>query len=107
VGKGLQLAALLSVASIAAQAAAAEHVVTMAGMNYRPAAIQAKLGDVIGFMNDDAVDHEVFVPTKGFGVDLGLQKPGQNTDLPLLRSGSFEVECVIHPNMLLKVTVRE
>ena len=105
--KILQLAGLMSIASVGAQAAAAEHVVRMAGMNYQPAAIQARVGDVIRFTNDDAVDHEVFVPTKGFGVDLGVQKPGQNAELPLTRRGSFEVECVIHPHMLLKVTVVE
>jgi plastocyanin len=103
----LQLACLLTAASVAAQGVAAEHIVRMAGMTYQPTAIQARVGDVIRFINDDSADHEVFVPTKGFGVDLGVQKPGQATELPLTRKGSFEVECVIHPHMLLKVNVRE
>lgn len=105
--KLLRLAGLLSFISVAPDVAAAEHIVRMAGMRYQPPAIHAKIGDVIRFINDDAVDHEVFVPTKGFGVDLGVQKPGQNAELPLTRRGSFEVECVIHPPMLLKVTVGE
>lgn len=103
--KMLGFAGLLSAAAAAAQASAAEHVVTMSGMAYQPAAIRARVGDVIRFVNDDAAAHEVFVPTKGFGVDLGVQKPGQSAELPLTRSGSFEVECVIHPHMLLKVAV--
>jgi plastocyanin len=103
----LRFAGLLIAAAAAAQAAAADHVVTMAGMAYQPAAIRATVGDVIRFLNDDAVDHEVFVPTKGFGVDLGVQKPGQSAELPLARNGSFEVECVIHPHMLLKVAVEK
>jgi plastocyanin len=103
----LQAACLLSIALVAAQGVAAEHIVRMAGMTYQPAAIHARVGDVIRFLNDDSADHEVFVPTKGFGVDLGVQKPGQATELPLTRKGSFEVECVIHPHMLLKVNVRE
>lgn len=97
----------MGAASVALQASAAEHIVTMAGMAYQPAAVQAKVGDVIRFVNNDTVDHDVFVPTKDFGVDLGMQKPGQSVELPLARSGSFEVECVIHPHMLLKVAVRE
>jgi plastocyanin len=103
----LRFACLLSLAPLAAQGVAAEHTVTMVGMSYQPAVIQAKVGDVIRFVNDDSADHEVLVPTKGFGVDLGVQKPGQATELPLTRKGRFEVECVIHPHMLLKVEVRE
>jgi plastocyanin len=83
----------------------AELRVAMAGAQYRPEAITARVGDVLRFVNDDAVDHVVFVPTRGFGVDFGTQRPGTTTELRLGKPGSFEVECVIHPHMRAQVTV--
>ncbi len=97
--------ALLLLALLPASAAAAEHTVTMAGLAYAPARIEARVGDTLTFVNDDGLDHNVFVPTRGFGVDLGAQKPGATTRLPLGKPGTFEVECVIHPHMLLTVSV--
>ena len=92
-------------ALLATPAAAAEHVVTMQGQAYTPAAIAAAPDDTIRFVNDDTSDHEVFVPTVGFGIDLGKQEPAQEAVLELARPGTFEVECVFHPDMLLTVTV--
>jgi plastocyanin len=86
-------------------AVAAERTVTMSGLRYAPAAVEAKVGDVLRFVNDDRVDHDVFVPTRGFGVDLGVQKPGTQSELTLGKPGTFEVECVFHPHMLATVRV--
>ena len=89
----------------AGPAAAAEHVVRMAGNAYEPAAVEAKVGDVIRFVNDDADWHEVFVPTADFALDLGKQEQGTETTLTLTRPGTFEVECVHPLPMLLTVEV--
>lgn len=99
----LTVAAVL--ASTTAPAAAVEHVVTMLGMDYAPATLVANAGDVIRFINDDSEDHVVFVPTNGFATDLGTVKPGEARTMPVLKTGTFEVECVIHPSMLMTVTV--
>ena len=88
-----------------APAEAAEHVIRMAGQQYEPAEIKAAKGDSIRFVNDDDLAHEVFVPTVGFGLDLGKQEPGEEKAIALAKDGSFEVECVFHPHMLLTVTV--
>jgi plastocyanin len=102
------LCAAAPVVALAGNAAsAAEHRVTMEGMQYQPAAVVAKVGDTIVFVNDDGANHVVFVPTKGHAVNLGAQKPGSTAVLPLRRAGSFEVECVNHAVMLLKVTVQK
>lgn len=90
----------------AGSAGAAEHAIGMSGMAYVPANLEARLGDTVVFTNTDGSDHNVFVPTKGFGVDLGVQKSGVTTRLVLTRPGAFEVECVLHANMLLKVEVK-
>jgi plastocyanin len=90
---------------LAAPAEAAEHVIRMAGQQYQPAEIKAAHGDSIRFVNDDDVAHEVFVPSVGFGLDLGKQEPGEEKVIPLANKGNFEVECVFHQDMLLAVTV--
>ncbi|MBI1779478.1 MAG: cupredoxin domain-containing protein [Proteobacteria bacterium] len=102
--RAIVLAAMLS-AGMAGPLRAAEHSVTMAFAGYSPAALTARVGDVIRFKNDDGEGHEVLVPTKGFGVDLGLQKPNETTELMLLKAGAFDVECVIHDHMHMRVTV--
>ena len=89
----------------AAPAEAAEHVIRMAGQQYEPAEIKAAKGDSIRFVNDDDTAHDVYVPTVGFGLDLGKQEPGEERAIRLAKDGSFEVECVFHPHMLLTVTV--
>jgi plastocyanin len=60
---------------------------------------------VVRFVNDDDIDHNVFVPTVGHAVDLGRQEPGSEATLTLGRPGTFEVECVFHPHMLTTVHV--
>ena len=97
---------LLAASAFALPALAAEHVVTMQGAAYSPDEIRAASGDTIRFVNDDDIPHEVFVPTVGFGVDLGKQEPATEKTLALMRRGTFEVECVFHSDMLLTVTVQ-
>lgn len=96
-----------AVAALGAPAWAAEHVVTMAGMAYAPAEVEARVGDTLRFANDDGMEHNVFVPTAGFGIDLGKQEPGTERVMTLGKAGAFEVECVFHPDMLTRVVVRE
>ena len=102
---GLCLVVLL--AAWASGAEAAEVTVRMAAADYAPARIEARVGDRLVFVNDDTLDHNVFVPTVGHGVDLGKQTPGSRAELPLGKAGAFEVECVIHPDMHLAVQVAE
>jgi plastocyanin len=85
---------------------AAEHRIGMLGSTYAPNAIEAKVGDMLVFVNDDTEAHDVFVPTVGFATDLGKQDPGKETRLPLLKAGTFEIECVFHQAMLTRITVK-
>lgn len=97
------IAAVVLTAAI--PASAAEHMVRMSGANYSPSQIDGRVGDTIRFVNDDTVNHDVFVPTGGFGIDLGRQEPGDERAMPLGKAGAFEVECVFHGHMLLTVSV--
>ena len=105
----LQAAAMAAVVFGATPVSAAgeEHVVTMEGMEYAPAEVEARVGDTIRFVNDDTLEHNVFVPTVGFGLDLGKQEPGAERTMTPGKAGFFDVECVFHPNMLTKVIVRD
>jgi|UPI0004B22F17 plastocyanin len=85
---------------------AAEHRITMVGSTYKPAVIEANVGDTLIFDNDDTEAHEVFVPTVAFSTDLGKQDPGKPARLVLTRPGTFEVECVFHQHMLTRVVVK-
>jgi plastocyanin len=89
----------------AGAAGAAEIEVGMKDGQYAPEEIRAKLGDTLVFTNDDSEPHAVYVPTNGFGIHFGGQKPGEVRKLPLKQEGNFEVECVVHPGMLTKVMV--
>jgi len=87
--------------------AQAQHTVHMAGSAYGPATVQARRGDLIRFVNDDTETHVVYVPTFGFGIDFGTQRPGQTVELRLQKPGAFRVECVLHPEMVTNVNVAQ
>lgn len=98
---------LLLATVCAAPVLAEEIVVKMAGAQYSPATIVAAVGDTIRFINDDDMDHNVFVATAGYAIDLGKQEPGSEVSYTVGKAGSFEIECVFHDFMLAKVEVTE
>lgn len=95
----------LCASAVAGTVRAEEFVVSMAGTDYSPSSIVASLGDSIRFLNDDDTDHNVFVPTASYALDLGKQEPGSEATLVLRTLGIFDVECVFHGHMQLKVEV--
>src|SRR3546814_9911847 len=84
---------LMSTLPVAAQAA--EITVDMQEADYSPAMVDAQVGDRILFVNDDVVDHEVFVPTAGHGVDLGKQAPGAQSVLPRSEEHTSELQSLM------------
>lgn len=99
-------AVALGACAVAPPPAPAVHRVTMLGSVYSPATVNARVGDTLLFVNDDGESHTVFVPTRGFGVDLGAQRPAENREIKLAVAGTFRVECVPHADMQLVVNVR-
>src|SRR5437879_13109594 len=87
-------------------ASAAEITVTMQGMQFHPAKISAKRGDVLVLTNDDTVDHDAFVTTFGHGVNPGNIKPGEIKRIALMKRGKFEIQCVYHDTMTIAVAVK-
>jgi plastocyanin len=100
------LVLVLAFGMTASASLAEEHRISMKGTTYRPAVVEAKVGDTLVFVNDDGEAHNVFMPTVGFSTDLGKQEPRSETRLALRKSGTFDIECVFHENMQARVVVR-
>ena len=86
-------------------ASAADIRIEMRAAAYTPAEIRGQVGDALAFVNHDAVQHQPFVPTIGWGVNVGDVKPGGTAGFPLPRPGQFEIECAYHPGMRATVVV--
>lgn len=84
---------------------AAEHTVTQKGKAFSVKTLAVKAGDRVHFRNDDSVAHNVFSLADGMTFDLGTYVAGQSKDVVFSKEGKFEVECAIHPDMKMVVTV--
>jgi plastocyanin len=84
---------------------AADIRIEMRAAAYAPAEIRGREGDTLTLANHDAVQHQPFVPTTGWGVNVGDIKPGGTASIPLARPGQFEIECAYHPRMRATVVV--
>jgi plastocyanin len=85
---------------------AANHVVDQKGKTFIPHAITAKVGDTITFKNSDPFAHNAYTDDEDNEFDIGMQSPGNDKKVKIKAASSFNVECAIHPNMLLEVTVK-
>jgi plastocyanin len=75
------------------------------------AVLEVNLKDVIKFKNDDEITHNIYSISKGNEFELKVQKPGETgeviVDPKRHRPGKMQVECAIHPNMKLDVSVKK
>lgn len=63
-------------------------------------------GDIVKFKNHDPFFHNVFSLSDAKTFDLGSFPAGQHKDVQFDVPGTVEVECAIHPQMLLKIEVK-
>ena len=96
---------LLSLA-ITASASATNHVIDQKGKTFIPHDISAKVGDTITFKNSDPFAHNAYTDDEKNEFDIGMQSPGLDVKVTIKAAGVFNVECAIHPNMLLEVTAK-
>jgi plastocyanin len=108
---GAALAAVLLLAAAAAPvvraADAGDGTVTVSQhrRQFSPNRVVIRRGSVVHIVNDDKVTHHVFVDAPGMSFDSGEQPVGTTVDLRFDRSGTFPVQCAIHPTMRLEITV--
>ena len=62
-------------------------------------------GTTIDFPNEDKIFHNVFSVSRAARFDLGLYKSGSSRSVEMKRSGTIDVYCNIHPEMVAKVKV--
>lgn len=80
------------------------YVVRQKGKTFTPNKLQARVGDTVIFVNDDAVDHEVHDLAKP-ELAIRSQSPRQWDRVVLSTAGSVAFGCAIHPSMRLEVAV--
>ena len=88
------VAGLVSGASISALAATVP--ITMDKLEIAPAAVSAKVGDTIEWVNKDPFAHTATAKDGDWDVMLPPHKSGT---LVLKKAGTFEYYCRFHPNM--------
>ena len=85
--------------------AAQEHLVTQKDKSFSTKTLSVKAGDKIVFRNDDSFSHNIFSLTDAMPFDLGTYGNGQAKTVTFAKPGKYEIECAIHPDMRLIVTV--
>ncbi len=75
---------------------------------YKVEKMDLKVGDKINFLNRDDARHNVNGKLDGEKVfDVKIQNPGKDNDktITLNKKGEYEVKCMIHPKMKIKLNV--
>jgi plastocyanin len=72
---------------------------------FTPTELSARVGDLLVFVNEDEVTHDVRDRAEKQGPAIRSQQPGQWDKVALTVPGTTTFGCVLHPNMLLTVKV--
>ena len=91
---------------IASSLFGANHVIDQKGKTFVPHAISVAVGDTITFKNSDPFAHNAYTDDEANEFDIGMQSPGKDAKTTVKAAGVFNIECAIHPNMLLEVTAK-
>lgn len=93
-------ALLLAAACVPARAATIE--VTMQNLEIAPAAVSAKVGDTVEWINKDVLLHSATARNGDFDVGLPPKKTGS---VVLKKAGTIDYYCRYHPNMKATINV--
>jgi plastocyanin len=91
-------------ASADAHAEPAVHVVTMEGLQFKPAALTVRRGDRITWTNKDLFPHTATGPKGTF--DSSSIPAGGSWSMIAGEAGTFVYTCTFHPTMKATLTVR-
>ena len=84
----------------------ANHIIDQKGKTFIPHSISVAVGDTITFKNSDPFAHNAYTHDEANEFDIGMQSPGKDASTKVKAAGVFNIECAIHPNMLLEVTAK-
>lgn len=97
---------MLVVLILASTLFSANHIVDQKGKTFIPHSLSVSVGDTITFKNSDPFAHNAYTDDEANEFDIGMQAPGQDRSAKILAAGTFNIECAIHPNMLLEVSAK-
>jgi len=97
---------ILSTIVVATSLFAESHIIDQKGKTFIPHSVSVAVGDTITFKNSDPFAHNAYTDDEANEFDIGMQKPGNDVSVPVKAAGTFNVECAIHPNMLLEVKAK-
>lgn len=100
------LAACATVLLASLVQAATPITVVQKGLMFDTDALNVQKGQVVVFVNQDRVAHNITVVGEGINLNGGLQQPGGEFKVPFMKAGTYLVSCGIHPKMKLTITVK-
>ena len=86
-------------------ATAETYTVSQKDKKFTISELTVKKGDTVAFKNEDPFFHNVFSLSDAKLFDLGSYPQGQSKSITFDEEGVIEVECAIHPNMIMEITV--
>ena len=84
---------------------AEEQIVAQKNKAFTVQKLKVKVGDVVGFRNDDPFFHNVFSLSPAQSFDLGSYPKGQTRKVTFNKEGKIDIECAIHPEMRMVIEV--
>lgn len=81
------------------------HIINQKNKTFIPHSLVVNVGDTITFQNSDPFAHNAYTDDEENEFDIGMQSPGRDITVDIKAAGKFNIECAIHPNMLVEVTV--
>ncbi len=87
-------------------AGAAEYEVTQKNKAFSVKELTIKVGDTVKFTNEDDFFHNVFSLSDLKTFDLGSYPKGEFKSVTFDKAGEVEVECAIHPSMLMTINIK-
>jgi len=87
----------------AAASATASVTVTIKNFSYSPQPVQAKVGDVVAWKNDDSAPHSATMDDGS--CDTDTINAGSTALLVFTAAGTYTYHCKIHPGQMKDVTV--
>jgi plastocyanin len=98
------LVAVSLVAMLENAHAAQQQVATM-GKRFSTSEVRIASEDMVIFVNQDKVVHQIFSTTTGLRFNLKRMAPGAASGVRFAKRGVAEVRCAIHRDMRMKVVV--
>ncbi len=107
--KRMSVAAMIVLVSPVVQAG--EVVVSQTGKTFMVKGVKVetltiKAGDSVSFLNGDPWFHNIFSLSELKAFDLGSYPQGQSKSVIFEKPGSLDIECAIHPQMVLKLEIQ-